>query len=348
MTAVLPGGNNTFVPSHEASGKLVVDYSRNVKKFAVNDYTKIVTAPQSVGYYLKCTIDEGGRVISDTALESLWQDGENAPGGRDGTGEHEYKAFTTQRRVFPFTLGDKAVNQATWDIVAQNAQRQAQKAMTVRTMLALNAVLTTGNHISTHVMDISAMTGNTGTWAASTSNRQDIHRSLDMARDQIILDSLGAIEDDELILVINPTLARQIAECQEIVEYLKGSPDALAQVKGELRGSNQNARFGLPNSLYGVELRVEKTVRVTSRKRATSAKSYVLPTATPFMVARPGSLEGTYGAPSFSAITGFMYEEMTTETKKDKDNRRTSGRIVEDYTYVLTAPEGAVMFQNAV
>ena len=25
MTAVLPGGNNTFVPSHEASGKLIVD-----------------------------------------------------------------------------------------------------------------------------------------------------------------------------------------------------------------------------------------------------------------------------------------------------------------------------------
>jgi hypothetical protein len=36
------------------------------------------------------------------------------------------------------------------------------------------------------------------------------------------------------------------------------------------------------------------------------------------------------------------------ETKKDKDNRRTSGRIVEDYVYALTAPECAVMFQNAV
>jgi len=39
---------------------------------------------------------------------------------------------------------------------------------------------------------------------------------------------------------------------------------------------------------------------------------------------------------------------MSTETKKDRDNRRTSGRVVEDYVYILTSQEGAVMFQNAV
>lgn len=348
MTAVLPGGNNTFVPSHEASGKLIVDFSRNVKKFDVNKYTQIVKTDKSVGYYLKCTIDEGGRILDSTALDALWNDGDNAPGGRDGTSEHEYLAFLTARRQWAFTIGDKAVDQATWDIVAQNAQRKAQQAMTARTMLALNAMLTTGNHISSHVVDISAVSGNTGTWAASTSNRQDIKRSLNTARELILDDTLAAVDIDDLYLVINSTLARQLAECQEIVEYIKGSPDALAQVRGDLKTSNQNAYYGLPSQLYGLNLIVEKTRRVTSRKRATSVKSQVLPTATPFICARPGSLEGTYGAPSFSSLTCFMYEEMTTETKKDKDNRRTSGRVVEDYTYILTAPESAVMFQNAV
>ena len=348
MVAVLPGGNNTFVPSHEASGKMVVDYSRNPKKFAVNQYTKIQTAPNRTGYYMASNFDEAGRVISDDALEYLWNDGENAPGGRDNTREHEYKSFLTARRVYPFTLGDMAVQQATWDIVAQHAATMAQKAMTVRTMLALKAVLTSGNHISSHVLDISALTGNTGTWAASTSNRQDIKRSLNIARDQILDTTLAAVEIDDLYLVINSTLARQLAECQEIVEYIKGSPDALAQVRGELKTSNQNVNFGLPSTLYGLNLVVETTRRRTNRKRATRATSSVLPTATPFIVARPGSLEGTYGAPNFSAITGFMFEEMSTETKKDKDNRRTSGRIVEDYNYTLTGPEGAILFQNAV
>lgn len=348
MAGVLPGGNNTFVPSHEASGKLCVDYSRNVKKFAINEYSQIVKAPKSVGYYMKATIDEGGRVIDDDANDSLWMDGENAPGGRDGTSEHEYKAFSTERRVFTFTLGDKGIEQATWDIVAQHAQRKAQQAMTVRTMKAVKAITTTGNHIASHVLDVTAMSGNTGTWAASTSARQDIHRSLDVARDLILDDTLAAVDIDDLYLVINSTLARQLAESQEIVDYIKGSPEALAQVRGELKGSNQNGEFGLPSKLYGLNLKVEKTRRVTTRKRATRAVTQVLPTATPFITARPGGLSGTYGAPSFSALTCFMYEEMTAETKKDKDNRRTSGRVVEDYIFLLTAPEAAIMFQNAV
>ena len=348
MTSVLPGGNNTFVPSHEASGKLVVDYSRNVKKFAVNDYSQMVKCPKSVGLYMKSTIWEGGRVIDDDANDSLWEDGENAPGGRDGTSEHEYLPFTTERRVFPFTLGNKGVEQATWDIVAQNAQRKAQQAMTVRTMKAVKAVTTTGNHLSSHVIDISTLSGNTGTWAASTSARQDIHRSLDVARDKILDDTLAAVDIDDLYLVINTTLARYLAESQEIVEYIKGSPDALAQVRGELRSSNQNGEFGLPAKLYGLNLKIEKTRRVTTRKRATTTVTQVLPTATPFITARPGGLQGTYGAPSFSALSCFMYEEMTTETKKDVDNRRTSGRVVEDYKFILTAPEAAIMFQNAV
>lgn len=348
MTAVLPGGNSTFIPSHETSGKLCVDYSRNIKKFAVSQYSQMVKTPKRVGYYLKHTIDEAGRVIDDDANEYLWNPGDNAPGGRDGTSEFEYLPFVTERRSYQFSIDDTAVDQATWDIVAQNAQRQAQKAMTVRTMKACSVMTTTGNHLSSHVVDISAVSGNTGTWAASTSARSDIHRSLDYARDQILNDTLSAVDIDDLYLVINPTLARQIAVSQEIVEYIKSSPDALAQVRGELQGSNQNGAFGLPSKLYGVNLVIEKTKRNTNRKRATRVTTNVLATATPFMVARPGGLTGTYGAPSFSALTCFMYEEMGTQTKKDVDNRRTDGRVVEDYKFVLTAQEAAIMFQNAV
>lgn len=349
MVQVLPGGNNTFVPSHEASGKLVVDYARNPKSFKIADYTKITKCPNRTGYYQKMDISEGGRVINDEGLEYLWTPGELAPGGRDGTSEHEFLPFLTKRRAYAFTLDDLAVKQATWDILASHAGRHAQKAMTVRTMEAVKVATTTGNHLSSHVLDITSITGNTGTWAASTTARQDIKRSINSALDVMLDDTLAALNVDDFRLVINTTLARQMAECQEIVDYIKGSPHALAQIRGELRDSNPNAEFGLPAQLYGVELCVEKTRKVTSKRRASSRTvASVLATATPFMVARPGSLEGTYGSPSFSAITCFMYEEMTTETKRDKDNRLTQGRVVEDYVHIMTAPEGACMFQNAV
>lgn len=38
---------------------------------------------------------------------------------------------------------------------------------------------------------------------------------------------------------------------------------------------------------------------------------------------------------------------MTTETKVDADNRRTTGRVVENVTAAVVAPTSGVLFQNA-
>lgn len=351
MASVAPGGNNTFVPSFEASNKLIVDYARNVKSFAVGKFTQIVKCPQRVGYYLKLDIDESGRVLDSEGLEYLWNDGEDAPSGRDGTSEHEWLPFTTRRRLYPFMLGDLAVKQADWSIVEAHSARHAQKAMTVRTMEAISVATTAGNHLASHILDVTDGTdvpGNTTTWATSTSARKTIQRSINEGIEKCLDDTLGAISTDDFMLVMSDALAKEIAVCQELVDYLKHSPFALAQVKGELRDSNPNAEYGLPTQLYGVEVCVEKTRRRTNKRRATKVTTGVLPAATPFMVARPGSIEGQYGAPAGSSITCFAYEEMTTETKNDKDNRRTSGRIVEDYRHIMTFPESAILFENAI
>jgi len=87
---------------------------------------------------------------------------------------------------------------------------------------------------------------------------------------------------------------------------------------------------------------------VTSRKGATKATSYVLAADTPVIVARPGSLEGVEGAPSFSTISIFSYEEMTVESKYDADNRKHKGRVVDDYGVVMTAPVTGFLFTGAV
>jgi len=59
-------------------------------------------------------------------------------------------------------------------------------------------------------------------------------------------------------------------------------------------------------------------------------------------------LEGVNGAPAFSAVTNFVYEEMKVETKRDKDNRRTTGYITDDYVYVLTSPEAVILFDDVL
>jgi hypothetical protein len=217
--------------------------------------------------------------------------------------------------------------------------------MTARTQLAVTALTTAANYDSSHRLDVTAISGNTGRWDQSTTARQDIKRSLNTAAEVILDDTLAAVELDDLVLVISSALASALSLTQEIVDYIKASPEALAQVKGELPGSN--TIYGLPDKLYGFPLVVEKTRKVTTIKGATTSRSQILAIGTPFMVARPGGLVGVADAPNFSTCVCFAQEEMTVETLRDPNNRRTMGRVVENVVYKVVAPASGVLFSNA-
>ena len=347
MVMTTPFNGNTFVPQYEAGKSLMIDYSRNPNKFAVNKYCQLVPNAPVVGLWLELGIDTAARV-SANGQEFVWPDGQAAPSGNDGVEEFQFKEYRTTRYAPSFTLGDIAVDGASWDIIAAHGARKAQLEMTMRTQMVVQQAVTSGNYASSHVIDVTALSGNTGTWAASTTQRSDIQRSILEARDRILDDTLSAVDENDIMLVIGKKLAKQLRITQEITDYIKGSPFAMAQVKGELQGTNDNVMYGLPSQLFGVNLVVEKTVRVTSNKGATRAVTDVLPAATPFMCSRPGGLEGHYGAPSFSTHTLFLAEDMTVETKKDTDNRRSVGRVVSNRISKLTAPATGVLFTGVV
>lgn len=345
MPAVYPGPTNVYVPSHDASNKMVIDFARNVKKFPVNKYTQVVPVKQMTGFYLEMTVEEAGRILQSDLRNFVWYDGQPAPEGAEGLESFEYKQFRTTRYNYAMTLGDLTVDQASWNILAQQLSVKSRQAMTARTQLAVTALTTTGNYSSDHVIDVTAISGATGNWAQSTTARQDIKRSVQTGAEKILDDTLAAIELDDLVIVINSSLAAQISRSQELVDYIKGSPEALAQVKGELPGDN--ALYGLPNKLYGFPIVVETTRKVSTKKGATTARSSVMPTATPFMAARPGGLVGVADAPNFSTCVCFALEEMSVETLKDTNNRRTLGRVVENVAYKVVAPSSGVLFTAA-
>lgn len=347
MTVAYPSEKNVFIRDHDASNKMVIDFARNINSFAVNRYVQVVPAEKVAGMYLEMTIEEAGRIINEDLSDTVWPDGAPAPDGIDGLESFGWKPFSTKRHIFPFALGSLTAGQASWDIVAQHSSIKCRKAMTARTQKCITALTTTGNYPSGHVLDVSGISSNTGNWLQSTTARQDIKRSLETAIELILDATLAAVEPGDLQLVINSLMAAYLSQTQEIVDYIKGSPDAYAQVKGDLSNSSRNSIYDLPEKLYGVNLVVEKTRKVTSRKGATRAVSQILPTATPFLCARPGAMTGVEGAPSFSTCTLFAQEEMTVETKLDEDNRRTKGRVVENHTAVMTAAAAGVLFQNA-
>ena len=324
----------------------MIDFSRNLTDFALNHYTKLTPVDKMTGYYLEMTLEEAARVLSADDAEHDWPDGADAPDSNDGTESFEFKDFKTRRKAYTARLGNLGTEQASWDIIAQHSRIKAQQAMTARTMEALGVLTNVNNYLTGHQSNVADISGNSGTWAQSTSGRQDIQRTINHIAKTIGKATLSTVKKKDLVLVVSPDAATEIAESQEIVEMLKGSRYGAPYIEGK---QWDNSDWGLPGDLYGVKLVVEDAVKVTSRKGASAvAKDYVLAGADAMIVARPGALEGMYGSPEFSSCSIFVYSDFETYTKNDKDNEVTKIRIVDNRKAVMTAPVSSFLLSNVI
>jgi hypothetical protein len=342
-----PGGFNTYVP--ELTSKLVVDFSRDISKFAMNRYTQIIPVDKQTGRYAVMTREEAGRVYADGLAE--WPDGKVRP---EHNGELEtfgFAIYETRRRNWGFTIGRLGVEQAAWNVAEHQAGIKAEQVMRYRTKQILTNATTTGNYLTEHTSAVSSITGVAGKWDVSTTARCDIKRSLDYARDTIDSSTLNGVDvEKDLILVMSAGCARKISVSQEIVDMIKQSPFALAQIRGELPGTGKNAAYGLPDHLYGMQLVVENTKYTSSRKGATKAVGALLADTTPFICSRVGGLDGgrVAEAPSWSTHVLLMYEEMSVERFDEPKDRRLLHSITDDYSAIMPSNISGFLFTAAV
>jgi hypothetical protein len=333
MAAVYPGGNvsGTYVPNFEASGRMVIGYSRNPKDFPINQYVTLVPVKESTGYYLKRTVENAARILLSSVADRAWPDGNDAPTGVDNTESAEYFKFLTERYCYAFRMGYKAVDQADWQIVAAHAADMAQQAMTGRTDFVTAIIETSGNY-GGNTATATSIGGdflNNGT-ADGSGSGYVYKKALQGAGIAINKATFATVKPKDLVARLTPDLADPISRSKEIHAYLKESPFALAQVRGDVE--SQNGLWGLPDSLYGFKHVIEDAVINPNKKGASSqALSYVASSNVLPILARPGKLIGVQGAPSFSTIHVWVYEEMTVESKDDADNRRHTGRVVDDF-----------------
>lgn len=345
-TFALPGGSNTYVKNHQATGNLVISFSRDPKKFALNKYVQIREVKKDAGYYLRITAEEAGRVVGGELSEFVWPDGADRPRRNAGHEQFRFEDYKTERFDYDFTLGYKAQNQADWDVRETGAATKAQQAMTARTRAIQRMLADETNWDATHVADVDAIPDNQGSWELSTTQRSDIKRSLNHAQLVIQQDTLSVVRKADLQLVMNPVTAARVGESQEIRDYIKGSEDAWKEVIGQ---EGRYSEYGLPNTLYGFPIEIEDAVMVTSpRGASTVTREWVMGDGIAYLLARPGGLVAAANSgPSFSTIMLLMYEEMTVETFDDEKNRRTEGHVVEDFAPAMTAPVSGFKF-NAV
>lgn len=343
MAAAYPSGFNTFVPSFDASGHIVVAYSRNPKDFSVTQYTTITPVKRSIGYYLRITAEQAARMLQSNGADRIWADGQEAPHTNSRLESFNFVPFNTLRYVYDFALGYKTQEQADWKILASHAAISAQNAMTFRTQFALGVLTTSGNYDTGHVQTATAWGG--GKWNAGTVSNPYIKRGLLAAAYKINQDTLGAVGPRDLILVMSPNTAQTIAATEELQDAFKQSSYTPQWYKGE---EVKAGRWGLPEYLWGFKVIVEDCQMVTSTKSSTKVIAPALADGTVLLLARPGGLTSMEGASSYSTGHFFSYEEMTVETKDDPDNRRTSSRLVDDFDFQVVAPSSGCVLTACI
>lgn len=341
MAAGFSSSSNTYIPSFETSGKLVVDFARNVKDFRVNQYCTLVPVKRDIALYLRIDPVAARRLLG-SGKNNVWHDGNDAPTGNDNNRKFSWTQVQTTRYAFAAALGYKAKGQADFDIVKTHSAALATQAMTLRTKLVCDKLVDTSNYDSTHTATATASGG--GFWTAGTITNPIIKKSLMAGANQIRKDTNGTVRYKNLSLLINPTTADAMARSAEIQDYIAQSPAALDQVRGNKPG--QNAEYGLPDQLYGVNVIVEDTVVTTSNEGASSETlGDVFPDNKAVLLARQGSdLVGVEGQVSFSTAHIFEFESMVAETMDDVNNRVHRLRISDDYVAEIVAPATGYVF----
>lgn len=334
MTAV--SQNNTYIKDHAASGRMVIEFSRNPEEFSLPNYIQIRKVGKQRGLYLKIDQRHAARIVGGRVDDFVWHDGMDRPKPNNNGLEFQWLDFETKRRNINEAIGDLAREQADWDIEGTQEGLQSHQAMTIRTKVVHDALNTPANWDAAHWKTVTTIPGVTGTWDASLSTDQFIRKSLNFATKRIKLSTISKVKKKDLILVMNPTTAYAIGQTQELIDVLKQSTEAYGQVTQE---SGRWSEYGLPDKLYGLKVVVEDAVIVTSaRGAATQTEAFAMDDGIAYVLSRPGGLVAKGGGPSFSTVTLFAKEEMTVLRTHDSYNKLMKIDVTDDVGVGMTAP----------
>ena len=308
----------------------MIEYSRNIKDFAINNYTGNVKVPLRKGYYIKMESAENARVLDLSSV--IWNPGADRPNYNGLSDRFEFKQYETVRHNISWPVDMLGVQQAAWDVAAQYSRMIGQELMTYRSATVANVLTTTANW-GGNTSSATSLAG--GLWRRATSTNPYIKVSILKALTQIEIATNAVVDASKLMIVMNPNLASAVAESAEFIDFLKQQSNSLGIFQGDGQFGNT---YGLGGSLYGLPVYIERTVKVTSERGATRSAQYVLPDDAAFILSRPDAIVPA-GGPSFNTVSMIFYEEMTTEADQDTWNRRLTLSCTDDYVPVMTAPE---------
>lgn len=373
MASQEPGSLNTFIPTHEATGSMVVGWSRNTKDWSINRIMELRPVTKRKGYYLTWKSEQGARVRYNDGREFAWPDGSDRPTGQDNLELFEFEDYKCNRVAPSFTMGRQSVEQADWALRDAQISVIGQQGMTLRTLKG-NAALSAMNW-QTNCANVDGtggtLNGNAAllpdnqNWGNGTVTTPNIKISLFKAAISINKATMGLVTPKDLVLYMSPESATKMCESAEIQSMLAGSIYSLPNLVGGI--PNQNAEWGLPPQLYGFRLEIDQTIQNDSRKGETLSQDYALGLGDAYFLTRKDRYDsegnktfvgpnlvdekGETGEkanyfPTYSTLIGFFYEEFTVEARDDPWNRVVQGSVVSDFDMVVTSYKGGFQFKD--
>lgn len=346
---------NPYVPSNNYSASvtanLVIGYSRQPKKFRINNYTKIIPVAKPQGYFTRISIGQQGKIQYPDLRDWLWNPGQGRPRGNWNQLGFQFFPYNTIRRSFSTTLDQKTIDVASFQLQAMHVAMCAQQAMTARTQFAVTQFTNPANWYGTHAGFATQLAG--GLWSAGTSTNHYIQDSLYKMAIQIELDTFGVVTPDQLSIVLNPNTARAAASSQEIRNFLANQVDAIKYLQGVL--PTPQDMYNLPKNLFGFPIEIENAVlnaqpSSPNDQIGTTAlyNQFIMPDGQVCMLGRSGDLVGSEGTTDYTTVQFFMYEEMSAESFTNNEDRLILNAVTEDYDCQVVAPASGYLLQQCI
>jgi hypothetical protein len=345
MATMYAGPANVYTPAFDTQANLIINYSRNPKKFKINELMTLTPVSKQIGKYLRIKPEAQGNVTSTWNQSRRWADGAPMPLNEEGRQKHEFLEYFCERYFEGLAIGYQTEEQAIWNIVKSQSDALAGKMMTGLAVDAYAVLQDSGNYDNT----ATATVAGGGKWDVATGSNPYIQNSLNYAVEKIQQSTMNAVGPEDLVLVLSPTLAKQMAVTSEIRDFVAQQQTSPAYIEGKLF-SNQLGNYGLPSILYGIKVVVDPLVRDTAAIGATTSKSFVAGSTTAYLISRQGALSSDVGGSNFSFLHCFTYtpEELRTDVVDDTVNLRKIIRVLHTRQVKAVATEAAFLFTACV
>lgn len=344
MATSYPGNLDTYIPTLDLSGNLMIGFSRNVKKYPVTRYMTPTPVKLKRGAYLYFNPLDNAR-LPNLPQGNKWPSASIRPASFGTSRGFEEKTFTCTRYSYSTLLDMEGVEQANWPIYERNSEELAHDAMVGRAYRACGKLTTQSLYPSGNVVTATSITGTGNFLDLGTTAAPYLFKALSQAGLIIQAATGGRVTPGELSVLMNNNTAVRLSRSREIREYVMQQEQAYKQIT--MDKDSFNGSYYLPDVLFRFNVVVE-SLQYNANNRGASGEAFgpIFPDNQLLVFCRPGDLDGNEGEASYSTGHMFMYEDMKVETFPDVRNRVTEITVTDTTDEQVTAPPTGVIITN--